>query len=518
VTSTVVPGASVFVGLDLGTSSLKAVAVDEAGSVVVRATVAYPTFRGPGGAAEQEPADWFAAVRAVVAELVAVVPGERWAGVGLSAMIPTLVLADADGQAIGRARTWEDDRAQECGVRLRQHVGAASLYHRTGQWVDGRYLLPMAMQRLAEATGDRAAEGGGGVGAARWILGAKDLLLGWLTGELVTDPSTAAGYGCFDLRTMWWADDIVAATAGLAGTALPALPGVLPSMTAFPLLPGRADELGLPAGLPIVLGAADSVLGAYGLGLAAPGEVAYLAGTSTVILSLSSELVLDPEHRYLVTPLASGDGWGLEMDLLSTGSAIRWLATLVSEPEDRLLALAGAVDPGMSTLPTFLPYLAPGEQGALWDAELAGSVVGLDLSHGSAELGRALLNGILVESRRCLAALDAVAGSGPVRLAGYSTGGGFGQELSDATGRPVVVTDDRGRDASALGAALLARTAISGAVAATAAQAPGVTMLVPDQARARVWTSIAERHDGVLHAFRPVMAERDPLPVEEAMA
>ncbi len=508
---------AVFVGLDLGTSSLKAVAVDEVGSVVARATVVYATFRGPDGAAEQEPADWFAAVGMAVAELAAVVPGERWAGVGLSAMIPTLVLADADGQAIGLARTWEDGRAQDWGVRLREHVGAAGLYHRTGQWVDGRYLLPMALQRLAE---DR---GAGGAGAARWILGAKDLLLGWLTGELVTDPSTAAGYGCFDLRTMWWADDVRSAAAdllgtGLSSTELPALPGVLPSMTAFPLLASRAAELGLPAGLPIVLGAADSVLGALGIGVTEPGEVAYLAGTSTVILSLSSELVLDPEHRYLVTPLASGDGWGLEMDLLSTGSAIQWLATLLSVPEDRLLELASAVAPGMPTLPTFLPYLAPGEQGALWDAELSGSVVGLDLSHGSAELGRALLNGILVESRRCLAALDAVTGSGPVRLAGYTTGGGFGQELSDATGRPVVVTDDRGRDASALGAALLARTAISGAIAATAAQAPGGTMLVPDQARARVWTSIAERHDGVLHAFRPVMAQRDPLPVEEAMA
>ena len=285
----------------------------------------------------------------------------------------------------------------------------------------------------------------------------------------MTDPSTAAGYGCFDLRTLWWADDVVAAAAELSGTELPALPGVLPSATAFPLLAGRADELGLPAGLPIVLGAADSVLGALGLGVTRPGEVAYLAGTSTVILSLSRELVLDPEHRYLVTPLASGDGWGLEMDLLSTGSAVRWLASLVSEPEERLLELAGAVAPETPTLPTFLPYLAPGEQGALWDAELSGSVVGLDLSHGSAELGRALLNGILVESRRCLAALDAVAGGGAARVAGYTTAGGFGQELADASGRPVVVTDDRGRDASAIGAALLARAAVSGTAATPAA-------------------------------------------------
>ena len=142
-------------------------------------------------------------------------------------------------------------------------------------------------------------------------------------------------------------------------------------------------------------------------------------------------------------------------------------------------------------------------------------MVGLDLSHGSAELGRALLNGILVESRRCLAALDAVAGGGAARVAGYTTGGGFGQELADASGRPVVVTDDRGRDASAVGAALLARTAITGAAAAPTGRG---NTLVPDQVQAPAWALIAERHDAVLSTFRPVMAQRDPLPLQEAMS
>lgn len=485
----------VFVGLDLGTSSLKAVAIDAAGAVLARAGAAYPTYRPKPRAAEQDPADWFRAVGDAVDELVTVVPSQRWAGIGLSAMIPTLVLADAAGQPLSRAITWQDGRAQSYGHALRDALGGDWLYELTGQWVDGRYLLPMASRLLLD---DRRTS------SARWLLGAKDLLFGWLTGQIATDPSTATGYGCYDLAAGEWSEQVLAAAPGIhAGLVLsPAsLPKVLPSTTAHPLLGARAAALGLPADLPVVLGAADSVLGAYGLGVTEPGDVAYLAGTSTVVLGISPELVRDHRHRYMVTPLAVGSGWGLEMDLLSTGSAVAWLQALLG-PDENLLELADSIDPDVGGLPTFLPYLAPGEQGALWDPDLTGTLVGLDLAHGRAELARALLTGVLVESRRCMSVLEtASGGAGPVRMAGHTTGGVFGQDLADATGR-AVSRDARGGDASALGAALLARLALTFAPPGELGEHDATTD--PDPSRAAVWARLADRHDAVLRAVRPL--------------
>lgn len=137
----------VWVGLDLGTSGLKGVAVGPDGRVLARAASRYPTHRPEPGAAEQDPADWMSAVELVVAQLRGEVEAARWAGIGLSAMLPTLVLADVEGAAVGRAITWEDARAEPQGDVLRERIGAATLYRRTGQWVDGRYLVPMH-QRL----------------------------------------------------------------------------------------------------------------------------------------------------------------------------------------------------------------------------------------------------------------------------------------------------------------------------------------------------------------------------------
>ena len=164
--------------------------------------------------------------------------------------------------------------------------------------------------------------------------------------------------------------------------------------------------------------------------------------------------------------------------------------------EAGLLALAETVDPFAPNLPVFLPYLAPGEQGALWDPTLTGSLSGLDLSQGLPELARALLIGILVESRRCLSVLETASGAaGPVRVAGHSTSGRFAQDLADAGGRPVIVADRSG-DASALGAAALALT-----VLATGTREPwqrSEITLAPRPEQAHAWQRVADRHEAQL--------------------
>ena len=164
---------------------------------------------------------------------------------------------------------------------------------------------------------------------------------------------------------------------------------------------------GQAPGIPVCVGGADSVLGALGLGITEPGQVAYIAGTSNVILGLSDTAAADPAHRYLITPMPVLGGWGLEMDLLATGSAHGWLAGLLTggRPGRARLRLAAGVDP--EEAPSFLPYLLPGEQGARWDPDLAGTLTGLHLGHGPGHLARGLQTGIVAESRHRLAVLAA---------------------------------------------------------------------------------------------------------------
>jgi sugar (pentulose or hexulose) kinase len=504
-----------YIGLDLGTSGLKAVAIDRAGEVVARAIVTYPTARPSAGAAEQDPMDWIAAIERAAASLADGAPPGCWRAIGLSAMLPTLVTADATGQPAGPAITWEDSRAEAQAARLRDAFSATAggdkLYQSTGQWVDGRYLLPMFL-RLIEDEPDRAA-------ATTSLLGAKDYLFGWLTGQVATDPSTATGFGCFGLRAGDWDPMVLAAATAAAAAAappgrgsgspagrpFPALPPVLLSAATRPLRAEAAARLGCDQ-IPVCLGAADSVLGALGLGVRSPGQIAYVAGTSTVILGVSGKLRLDPRHRFLVTPLAEPGLWGLEMDLLATGSALRWLAGLLGDDLDEadVVALAAQADP--ADAPVVLPYLSPGEQGALWDPLLQGAITGLTLAHARRHLARGLVNGILLESRRCLAVLDETAPFGRDLLVagGSAAAESFRADLADATGRSVIAPVGQDADFSARGAALLAARAASRPLPADVGAAAQTQTLAPRAARTATWDRLWAAHERSRPAARSV--------------
>jgi len=498
----------VYIGLDLGTSGLKAVALAASGAILARASAAYPTHRSVAGSAEQDTGDWRRAAVHVLVQLGEVIPAGRWRAIGLSGMIPTLVTLDPDDQPNGPAITWQDSRADDLGEAFRERCGPAELYRLTGQWVDGRYLLPM-FGRIARADPGRAA-------ATATIASAKDYLFAWLTGELATDPSTAAGYGSYELATGTWNTDCLAAanlTARAPGApgapgppgvpCGPRLPAVHPCTTSRPLRAQAAARLDCRP-IPVVLGAADSVLGALGLGVREPGQVAYIAGTSNVILGVTDRLVLDPSHRFLVTPLAEPGRWGVEMDLLATGSAITWLAGLLGGnlTAAGLVELAARTDPAHA--PVLLPYLSPGEQGALWDPRLSGALVGLDLSHGREHLARALVNGIVLESRRCLAVLDEIGGFGrAVEVAGGSAADpSFRADLADATRRTVSMPRDDDTDHSARGAALIAALAAEGSWPAAAFPAAAVAA-EPDDARAKLWDDLWAAHESARLRLHP---------------
>ena len=496
----------VYIGLDLGTSSLKGVVLDAGGRALASGREPYDTARPGPGRAEQDPRNWTEAARVVLSRLAAAVPPERWRTIGLSGMIPTVVTLGEDGLPTGPAFTWEDCRAHAEAAEMVSQAGAGETYEQTGQPLDGRYLLPMFawIRRHEPARAARTA----------MLLGAKDYLFTWLTGEVLTDPSTATGYGCYGLETGAWLPPLAAAAGvspagGRAGR--PGLPPVVPSGETRPLRPELAAGLGLPAGLGVCAGAADSVLAAEALGAVTPGAVAYVWGTSTVILGAGRELALDPKRRCLVTPLAAG-GWGVEMDLVSTGAAVAWLSRLLGYgPGGQAEVVAAAASAREGVVPVALPFVGVGEQGALWDDDVRGTLVGLDLSHGPADVARAVLDGIIMESRRCLRRLGELGlPAGDVRVAWPGADPWFCRRLADAAGR-VVLVGDPVETSSAAGAARLA------AIAADAELPPpgaAGARFAPDPQRTTEWDRRWSEYQDVLRPLQRLYAVWPPKPKE----
>jgi xylulokinase len=437
---------SIHLGLDLGTSAVKLVAL-KGNELVGAAGAPFPTDSTAPRQAEQHCADWLNATRAAFASLdkaLAAAGLRDWRrdvqSVGLTGQLPTLVCLGARGP-LGPAITWKDGRADAWAEQELDRGERAQLYARTGMPIDGRYLGPMfRFHYRARAT------------EVSWLLSAKDYLGYALTGQAATDPSTAAGYGVFDLEAGRFDADL-AARWDIPDHLLP--PVKAAGDVLAPLSPEGAELTGLRAGIPVIVGAADSVSSALAMGGLEAGIVCVTMGSSTVILDAVRSARRDPAARYLVTPHALSGWYGREMDLLATGTGHDWLSRLFGWHPGELDALAAAVEPGARGL-TFAPYLAGGEQGALWDPTLTGVLRGLTVRHGPADIARAFLEGVYFEIRRCVEVLAETAPVSALVVSGHFVEQPTSlQLLADVLGLPVRPV--KTPSPAALGAALLAR-------------------------------------------------------------
>jgi xylulokinase len=459
------PPAALALGIDLGTSAIKVVVQDGQGRVWASGSAGFPTTSALPGQAEQEPAHWLAALGQAMEGLDSALRAQtpHWrsavAGIGLAGQLPTLVCLGARGP-VGPAITWKDSRADAWASTAISPAQRRELYERTGMPIDGRYLGPMLRYHRP-----------GGCGDIQTVLSAKDYLCFALTGQRVTDPSTAAGFGAYDLASAAFAADLCA----LWQLPLHLLPAVQPSHTVAGTLHGvGAQLLGLPAGIPVTTGAADSVAGAYALAGLEEGVVCIAMGSSTIIMDAVRAARRDPGTRYLLTPHVEPGWWGREMDLLSSGTGHQWLSGLFGWTDGQLDAAAATSEPGARGL-AFAPYLAGGEQGARWDPQLRGALAGLTLQHGAPDIARAFLEGICFEIRRCIDVLAETAPSrGIVITGGIVEHAASLQMLADILARPVRAV--RAVSAAAQGAARGAHAALAavagGAGAAAAAPLP----------------------------------------------
>jgi xylulokinase len=470
----------ITLGIDLGTSAVKIVALGSQARPLAEGAADFDTQQGLFAQAEQRPADWLNAMQTAMRALNASVTAELGAGwvdhvaaIGLTGQLPTLVCL-ADKGPVAPAITWKDGRADEWAAGRVDSARRADMYSRTGMPIDGRYLAPMLQFHFTHR-----------LDHIQCILSAKDYLLSELTDLRLTEPSTAAGFGVYDLRQHRFSDEL----CEFWQVPSRMLPAIRPANSlAGPLTPAAAAKLGLRAGIPVSMGAADSVCAAYAMSGLDEKVVSLSFGSSAVIIGASAAPRFDHAARYLVTPHVSESWYGREMDLLATGTGYRWLSDLLGWSDGDIDRAAALSAPGANGL-VFPPYLAGGEQGALWNPRLQGALFGLTVRHSRNDIARAYLEGVFYEIKRCVEVLAETSPVESVRVSGnLARSPSSLQLLSDILSRPVGGVLEK--SPAAVGAGVLARPLCGLPVQGTPSSRNSPPMTAPHRPTAELYAQL----------------------------
>jgi gluconokinase len=442
--------AEVVIGLDVGTTGAKAVAFDLKSSSRHVAIREHPLLEAKGGQHVQDPDAMVAASAAALTECVAAAGEAEVVAVSLSAAMHGLMALDADLRPLTPLVTWADGRARAQAASLHESGRAAGLQALTGAPVHPMTPLTKLMW-FSQCDRDTWA-------AARWWIGLKDYLLLWLTGRLATELSSASGTGMLDMSARAWSP----AALALSGVSESQLSDILPTTATLPLARAAARQVGLAAGTPVAVGAADGPLGNLGTGAVAPGVAGLSLGTSGAIRMAVHGPRADRDPALFCYALTDAI-WVVGSAISNGGGVMRWAASsLVPDvaaagADIAVLELAAGVPAGSQGL-VMLPYLVA-ERGPLWDPDLPGVLLGLRREHTRAHMVRAALEGVCLQMRLLL---EQVEGVEPVTRV-VATGGVFRsvlwREVMAATlGRRLDLVGDA--EGTALGAAALGLLAI----------------------------------------------------------
>ena len=408
---------SALVGLDVGTTGVKALAIDETGAVLARAEEAYPLSIPQPGWSEQDPEDWWLASQRVLAAL-----GVEPSAIGLSGQMHGLVTLDADDRVLRPAILWNDQRtAAEC-AEIEDTIGLERLVALTGNRALPGFTAPklLWLRRHEPDISARIAH----------VLLPKDYVRLRLDGEHTTDVSDASGTLLFDVAQRRWSDEVCAAL-DIPREWLP-----------------RAYEA------PEIAGAGDQASAALGVGIVEPGALSIVLGTSGVVFAPLTAFAADPLARAHVFCHAVPGTWHAMGVMLSAAGSLRWFRDLVGGDYRTLDEEAARHAPGSEGI-LFAPYLA-GERTPHADADIRAAFVGLSLGHGQGALARSVLEGVAYGLRDSLELLRELGVDAGVARA---SGGGARSDLwlrivASVLGLPLELT--AAEEGSAFGAALLA--------------------------------------------------------------
>ena len=358
-----------LVGLDVGTSGVKAIALTPAGEVRSRAEVGYKLSVPRPGWAEQDPDDWWRAAQRAVGELDV----DHVTGIGLSGQMHGLVAMDENARVLRPAILWNDGRTgEECG-ELERRLGLERLVELTGNRALAGFTAPKLLWiRKHEPDVYRR--------IARVLL-PKDYVRWRLTNEFATDASDASGTLLLDVAHRRWSEEVLDALE-LDGS-------WLPPVVEAPHTAGRTQE-----GVPVAAGAGDQAAGAIGVGADRPGVLSIVLGTSGVVFAPTPGFVADDRARLHSFCHAVPGAWHVMGVMLSAAGSLSWLRDTIAPGAtfDELTGEASRWPPGAGGA-SFAPYLA-GERTPHADPNARGAFVGLSLHHDRGALARAVLEGV----------------------------------------------------------------------------------------------------------------------------
>jgi xylulokinase len=449
---------SLFLGIDIGTSGTKTLAIDESGKILAEATETYPCYHPQPLWSEQEPDDWW---RATVTTVRAVVKKARLKtadvkAIGLSGQMHGSVFLDKDDRVIRRALLWNDQRtAAECAEIEQRAGGRRKLIKMVANPALTGFTAPkiLWLRNHEPKNFERLHK----------VLLPKDEIRRRLTGEYATEVSDASGMLLLDVAKRDWSKPLLSKLdldIGLLARCYES-EDVTGTLTR-----AAAAELGLSTDCRVVGGAGDCAAGAVGNGIVASGVVSTSIGTSGVVFVHSDELKFDPEGRIHTFCHAVRGQWHMMGVTLSAGGSLQWFRNQLcqnemaagkktrTDPYELLTREAEAVMPGSSGL-FFLPYLS-GERTPHADPNARGCFVGLTLAHTRGHLVRAILEGVTYSLRD---SFDIIRSLGvPVRQIRASGGGSrsplWRQIQADVFGQKVVTLN--AEEGAAYGVALLA--------------------------------------------------------------
>ena len=459
---------SILIGLDVGTSSCKALAVDENARLLASESEEYPCYAPQPGWSEQAPADWWRGACAALLRLTQKIDPARVAAIGLSGQMHGMVALDAQNDVLRPAILWNDQRtARQCESITEAAGGPEGLLRLTnnamltgftgGKIVWFRENEPDLFARCVK------------------IINPKDYINFLLTGELATDVSDASGTGLYDVQDGSWNEELL----DRLGLSPDLFADAYDSIEIIGAVTKEAAELtGLPMGLPVVAGGGDAVLSAVGMGLEEAGQLAVTLGTSGVV-ARHVPAFFENEGAKLQFSRACLPGLYHVMGVtLSAAGSYQWLETLLGDSrlasrKERYKALdeAAALSPPGANGTLFLPYLS-GERCPVNDANATGCFLGLSGQTSKGDLARAVLEGVAFSLRQAYDLMEAA--TGPARRLILAGGGAVSplwrQIMADAFALPVV-TLEAGDEGGSFGAAILA--GLGAEVWSTPAQALG---------------------------------------------
>lgn len=446
---------SYMLGVDIGTTSTKAVVFTTAGRVVAQHALEYPLICTAPGMAEQEPLRIYDAVLGAIAGAVraAGAAPDEIALVSFSAAMHSVIALDPQGGLLSNSITWADNRASEWSKRIRNEFDGHAVYLRTGTPIHPMSPLCKLMWLRHEHPEV--------FGRAARFAGIKEYVFFRLFGRWLVDHSIASATGMFNLRQLDWDADALK----LVGVAPAQLSEPVPTTYHLHGLPsGLAQQLGLAPHTPFVIGANDGVLSNLGVNAIHPGQVAVTIGTSGAMRAVVDQALTDASGRTFCYALTERH-WVVGGPVNNGGNIFRWvrdeLATAEAErarragidPYEALTGIAARVAPGAEGL-LFHPYLA-GERAPLWNADLRGSFFGLGLHHRKEHMIRAALEGVIFNLYSILPVLEDLIGPTRRMMAtgGFARSALWRQMMADIFEREVVVPESV--ESSCLGAAVL---------------------------------------------------------------